>query len=156
MKAKNEKTIENAFRRFAESEYRALIGGMKALLDAAVVYALRRHEERYLHSHLVTGDSYGWAIGRQGQCVAIKVTAWDDLPTTAEGIEKKLRAMVENQSSNKNRYIGVVMAGMKPAEYYNIEFEEEILDETIIMVSSDFDRYFHEIPTEDIFDKHYN
>lgn len=156
MKAKNEKTIENAFRRFVESEYRALIGGMKALLDAAVVFALRRHEERYLHSHLETGDSYGWAIGRQGQCVAIKVTAWTDLPNTEEGIEAKLRSMVESLSSNKNKYIGVVMAGMKPAEYYNIEFEEEILDETMLMVEGDFDRYFHEYLTEEIFDTHFN
>lgn len=150
MKAKNQQTIEKAFRRFATNEANACVGGLKALLDAAVVYALQIHEERYLHSHLETGDSYGWAIGRQGQCIAMKVTQWDDLPTTDKGITKKLKDMAENLSSGKmHKYIGIVMAGMKPRSFYNVEIEEDVLFETIHMVESDFDRYFHEIPGAD-------
>lgn len=145
MQTKNAKTIENAFKRLASKEAFAITDGLKALMDAAVVYALKVHEERYLHSHLETGDSYGWAVGRQGQCIAMKVTQWDDLPTTDAKISDKLRAMAEDASANKNKYVGIVMAGMKPAGYYNIEIEEDVLDDTMNMVGGDFDRYFHEI-----------
>jgi hypothetical protein len=145
MKEKNAKTIENAFKRLAANEGFAITDGLKALMDAAVVYALRVHEERYLHGHLETGDSYGWAVGRQGQCIAIKVTEWTDLPSNNASITNKLRTMAENASTNKNKYVGIVMAGMKPTGYYNIEIEEDVLDDTMNMVSGDFDRYFHEI-----------
>jgi hypothetical protein len=156
MKTKNQKTIENAFRRFASNEGNAIVGGLKALLDAAVVYALQVHEERYLYNHLETGDSYGWAIGRQGQCIAIKVTQWEDLPSTDVGITEKLKSMAESLSSGKiHKYIGIVMAGMKPKGFYNIEIEEDVLYETIHMVETDFDRYFHEIPGAD-FDNNFD
>lgn len=145
MQTKNAKTIENAFKRLASNEAFAITDGLKALMDAAVVYALKVHEERYLHSHLETGDSYGWAVGRQGQCIAMKVTQWDDLPTTDAKISDKLRAIAEDASANKNKYVGIVMAGMEPAGYYNIEIEEDVLDDTMNMVGGDFDRYFHEI-----------
>lgn len=145
MQAKNNKTIENAFRRFAANEAFAITDGIKALMDAAVMHALRVHEERYLHNHLETGDSYGWAVGRQGQCIAMKVNQWDDLPNTNAKITNKLREMAERLSSSKNKYVGIVMAGMKPASYYNVEFEEDVLDDTMHMIESDFDRYFQEI-----------
>lgn len=156
MRSKNDKTIEKAFKRFASNEANAVTGGLKALLDAAVVYALQVHEERYLYNHLETGDSYGWAIGRQGQCIAIKVTQWEDLPTTDVSIVAKLKNMAEDMSSGKmHKYIGIVMAGMKPKGFYNIEIEEDVLDETIHMVETDFDRYFHEIPGGD-FDRYFD
>jgi hypothetical protein len=153
MKAKNSKVIENAFKRFATTEASAVISGMKSLLDAAVTYALKIHEERSLHNHLERGDSYGWALGVQGQCVAIKITEWEDLPDTDIGIKDKIKEIVENYSAGKkNKYVGIVMAGMKPKEIYNFEFEEEILDDTMNMITGDFDRYFHVIPDSD-FDK---
>lgn len=145
MQAKNAKTIENAFKRLASNEAFAITDGLKNLMDAAVKYALKVHEERYLYNHLETGDSYGWAVGRQGQCIAIKVTQWDDLPSTDAKITDKLRTMAENASSNKNKYVGIVMAGMKPTGFYNFEIEEDVLDDTMNMIGGDFDRYFHEI-----------
>jgi hypothetical protein len=53
--------------------------------------------------------------------------------------------MAERLSSSKNKYVGIVMAGMKPASFYNVEFEEDVLDDTMHMIESDFDRYFQEI-----------
>lgn len=146
MKARNDKTIENAFKRFKANETFAVTDGLKALLDAAVVYALRVHEERYLHNHLETGDSYGWALGIQGQCVAMKVTQWEDLPTTDASITEKLRDMAEQHSAGKiNKYVGIVMAGMQPDNFYNLEIEIDVLEDTMNMIGGDFDRYFHEI-----------
>lgn len=145
MQARNNKTIEDAFRRLATNEAFAITDGMKGLMDAAVVHALAVHEERSLYNHLESGDSYGWAVGRQGQCIAMKVTQWYDLPSTDAKITDKLKEMAERLSSSSNKYIGIVMAGMRPEEWYNIEFEEEILDDTMHMIESDFDRYFHKI-----------
>ena len=140
MKAKNSKTIQNAFKRFQANEAFALTDGLKSLMDAAVDYALHVHEARYLHSHLETGDSYGWAVGRQGQCIAIKVTQWNDLPNTDAGITEKLRDMAERYSSGKkNKYVGIVMAGMKPDGFYNFDIEVDVLEDTMNMVSGDFD-----------------
>ena len=145
MVKKNEQTIEAAFKRLAQTKHTAMIDGMKALLDAAVVFALQVHEERYLHNHLETGDSYGWALGYKGQCVDYKVTTWEDLPTTDEGITETLTKMAINLSSKNNKYVGIVMAGMSPAHYYNVTMEEDVLALTIDMTASDFDRYFHEV-----------
>ena len=64
--------------------------------------------------------------------------------------------MAESLSSGKtHKYIGIVMAGMKPKGFYNIEIEEDVLDETIHMVETDFDRYFHKIPGAD-FDNNFD
>lgn len=142
---RNDRTISKAFDGLKHNERQLLIAGMKGLLDAAVVYALQLHKEKYLHNHLETGDSYGWALGYQGQCVAIKVTTWEDLPTTSVSITDTLTSLVCKLSSKKNKYVGVVMAGMEPAEYYNVLMEEFVLAETMDLVAFDFDRYFQKI-----------
>lgn len=143
MIAKNNKTIEDAFKRLAATEHFGVLSGMKALLDAAVVFALKVHEERYLHNHLETGDTYGWALGYQGQCAAIKLTTWEDLPDPeVMSIRETLTNMVIKLSSKKTKYVGVVMAGMSPASYFNVDIEDEVLETTKHMVESDFERYF--------------
>lgn len=143
MIAKNDRVIENAFKRLATTEYLTVIGGMKALLDSAVAFALQRHREKDLGSHLETGDSYGWALGYQGQCVAIKVTTGENY--SDDSVYETLKAEVERQSTSVNRYIGIVMAGMDPPQFYKLEHEEEILADTMDMVAGDFDRYFHKV-----------
>lgn len=142
---RNEATIAKAFQGLKNNEHQFMISGLKGLLDASVAYALQIHKEMYLHNHLETGDSYGWALGYQGQCIAIKVTTWEDLPTTELGITQTLTDLVCSLSSGKNKYVGVVMAGMEPTEYYNVMMEEMVLAETEGFVASDFDRYFQKI-----------
>ena len=142
---RNERTIRKAFEGFMNNERQFMISGMKGLLDAAVIFALRIHQEKYLHNHLETGDSYGWALGYRGQCIAIKVNTWDDLPTTDAQITSDLMDIVCRFSSNKDNYVGVVMAGMEPVEYYNVNMELEVLGDTINFVEGDFERYFQKI-----------
>lgn len=144
MQSKNANTIENAFRRLAANEHFAIVSGMKALLDASVQFALQRHHEENLPGHLVTGDSYGWALGYQGQCVAVKVTIGDTYSDQASGVKETLEQMAGSTAS-KGRYVGIVMAGMTPSSFYKVEYEEEILADTMDMVAGDFDRYFQEI-----------
>lgn len=142
---RNEATISKAFNGLKHNEHQLMISALKGILDAAVVFALQRHEEMYLHNHLETGDSYGWALGYQGECIAIKVTTWEDLPTTNLGITQTLTDLVCSLSSSKDKYVGVVMAGMEPTEYYNLMMEEMVLADTKDFVASDFDRYFQKI-----------
>ena len=143
MIAKNDRTIVNAFKRLATTEYLTAMGGMKALLDSAVVFALQRHEEEGLPHHLETGDSYGWALGYQGQCVAIKVTTGENY--SEDSVHDTLKAELIKHSKSVNRYVGIVMAGMDPPQFYKLEHEEEILSDTMDLVAGDFDRYFHKI-----------
>lgn len=142
MAEKNNKIIENAFKRLAATEHLTIVGGLKAILDAAVVFALQRHKERGLPAHQESGDSYGWALGYQGQCVAIKVTVGTIYS------DKSVREMLESavmRYSSQNKYVGIVMAGMDPPQFYKLEHEEEILNDVMDLVAGDFDRYFHKI-----------
>jgi hypothetical protein len=104
---------------------------------------LQRHREKDLGSHLETGDSYGWALGYQGQCVAIKVTTGKNY--SEDSVYDTLKAEIIKHSTSVNRYVGIVMAGMDPPQFYKLEHEEEILADTMNMVAGDFDRYFHKI-----------
>ena len=106
---------------------------------------LRIHEEDpIMHNHLETGDSYGWALGYQGQCVAVKVTIGENAADRGESVREALEEMV-SRSTSKHKYVGIVMAGMNPERYYNVELEEKVRAKTMDWVAGDFDRYFHEI-----------
>ena len=143
MQTKNEKIIENAFKRLASNEHFAIVDGMKALLDASVAFALQRHKEEGLPAHQEAGDSYGWALGYQGQCVDIKVNTGYNY--SEQSVRDILQSEVVRHSTSKSRYVGIVMAGMDPPSFYKVEHEEEILYDTINMVAGDFDRYFQKI-----------
>lgn len=143
MKSRNDKVIENAFKRLALVKHTSIIDGMTALLRSAVTFALRRHKERHLPAHLDAGDSYGWALGHKGQCLAVEVTTGTIY--SDRSVKEMLEAEVSNLSSTTNKYVGIVMAGMDPPQFYKIEHEEEILEDTMDLVEGDFDRYFHKV-----------
>lgn len=140
---RNKKTIKKAFDGLRHNERQFIISGMKGLLDAAVVFALQRHRELGLPAHQQAGDAYGWALGYQGQCVAVKITTgplYSDI-----SVQEILESAVIQHSSAKNKYIGIVMAGMDPPSFYKVEHEEAILNDTMDWVAGDFDRYFQKI-----------
>lgn len=140
---RNNQTIEKAFNGFKHNERQFLISGMKGLLQEAVVFALQRHRELGLPAHQEVGDAYGWAIGYQGKCLAVNITVgplYSDI-----SVRELLESAVVRHSLTKNKYVGIVMAGMDPPQFYKIEHEEEILHDTMDWVAGDFDKYFQKI-----------
>lgn len=138
MKAKNSKTIENAFRRLVNSEEEIIMSGMYGLLEDAVKVALDLHDEEH-HKHLEIGDTYGWLLMHNG---SVKEAVVVSLPQNEGEALDKLRE--EAAFVTETGWVGIVMAGMKPG-YFSIRFEREVLAETIEITKDNFFDYFKAI-----------
>lgn len=143
-KRRNEATIDKAFKGLIHNKHQHLISGLKGLLDDSVNYALNMHKEKNLHNHLATGDSYGWAIGYNGKCLDVKVTIGKNYAEQGASVSETLSSLASNHSKGQG-YIGIVMAGMEPSSFYKLEYEEEILYNTVEMVAAELERYFTKI-----------
>lgn len=141
---RNEKTINKAFTGFIHNKHQHLISGMRGLLQDAVLFALQLHKEEGLQSHLLTGDSYGWALGYNGKCIDLKVTIGDNYAENGASVEETLIGLASHYSKGQN-YVGIVMAGMEPTHFYKVENEEKILYSTVEMSVAEFDKYFKKI-----------
>ena len=142
MEAKNNKTIEDAFKRLRSSKGRRINDGLISMLDDAVKYALELHEQRYLPNHLEQGDSYGWAFGYGGVLIDMKVNVGPN-DADPKRVSDTLESIIKRHTTD--RYVGVVMAGMEHHSYYVDEWEISILEDTMDMLAGDFEKYFHEI-----------
>ena len=140
MKSRNEQTIKNAFERLATNKHNIIVNGMKPLLDNAVKFALKRHHAEGLPGHLETGDSYGWALAYNGEMIAMEVTKGYDEILGGVSEELEYLALKDNVG-----YIGIVMAGLNPPSYYKVEYEDDIIEDTLHFTAHDFDRYFKKI-----------
>ena len=137
-KAKNEKTINAAFRRLQVRAFDRCREGMIRILREAVVYALEIHDMGH-QRHLETGDSYGWGLWHNGKLIEISVTA-------KEGpVEGDTNLMLSAYPVPSLGWVGVVMAGMKPQYYFATQYENEILTATAQMVLSNFLYFFQPI-----------
>lgn len=140
MKSRNEQTIKKAFERLATNKHNIIVNSMKSLLENAVKFALERHHEKGLPSHLETGDSYGWALAFNSEMIAMEVTKGYDEILGGVSEELEYLALKDNVG-----YIGIVMAGLNPPSYYKVEYEDDIIEDTIHFTAHDFDRYFKKI-----------
>lgn len=139
MKKKNERTIKNAFDRLKANKDEIIRSGMYDLLERAVWIALDAHDERH-QSHIEMGDTYGWMLVHNGNIEEISVVATDrNKGKTASMLRKKLKELP------KKGWIGVVMAGLKPAKYFSVVYELGMLDYSKQMTEQDFLKYFNEI-----------
>lgn len=127
----NKKTISNAMERLAISKHRTMIEGMKKLLAQAMDEALAEHARQDLQSHLKTGDSYGWILGYNGHKIDMEITLGH--AAKGGGVNDELEKLIAGTGAG---YVGIVMAGLEPAHYYKVEFEEIILENTMDMVET--------------------
>lgn len=138
-KAENTKIIKRAFANFVFSQERIVKAGMISLLDDAVIYALQSHDENH-PDHLRFGDTYGWMLFHNGLVVESKVNSNDQMAGT---VTKQLMRLKGN--APKSGWFGIVMAGMDPPTYYSVDYETDILNETINMTKQKFLQYFKPI-----------
>jgi hypothetical protein len=138
MQSKNDKTIDKAFERLVATKKELFTSGMYRILEDAVKVALELHDEEHM-SHLEIGDTYGWALMYNGAIQEIVVVS---LPQNEGDALEQLYE--EAAFTNAPGWVGIVMAGMHP-NYFSIEFEEEVLNETISITKNNFFDYFKKI-----------
>lgn len=139
MKKANEHIIKNAFARLKLTKDEVIRAGMYGLLEDAVQIALEAHDEKH-QSHIELGDTYGWMLVHNHKIEEIAVVATSDNRGRAT---KQLRAKLKNLPSKG--WIGVVMAGMQPANYFSVRYEIGMLDFSMQMTKQNFFQYFKAI-----------
>lgn len=139
MKKANAQIIKNAFARFTANKDEIIRSGMYELLEDAVQYALAIHDERH-QAHIEIGDTYGWMLVHNHRIQEIAVVATADNRGKAT---KKLRSKLAKLPAKG--WIGVVMAGLEPADYFIVTYEVSIINKTANMTKQRFLQYFTEI-----------
>lgn len=139
MKNANQQVIKNAFARLSLSKDEVIRSGMYGLLEDAVQIALDAHDEKH-QSHIELGDTYGWMLVHNHKIEEIAVVATADNRGQAT---KQLRAKLKDLPSKG--WVGVVMAGLEPANYFSVRYEMGMLDFAIQMTEQNFFQYFKKI-----------
>lgn len=139
MKKANQQVIKNAFARLKATKDEVIRSGMYGLLENAVQIALDAHDEKH-QSHIEIGDTYGWMLVHNHKIEEIAVVSTADNRGKAT---KQLRAKLKDLP-NKG-WIGVVMAGLEPANYFSVVYETGMLDFSMQMTKQDFFQYFKAI-----------
>lgn len=132
---KNSTTIDRAFTRFKIAGYELILSVMKELMQSAMEFALREHDERHQH-HLEMGDGYGWALWHQGTLVAYNITSGSgELSGDAMG-------KLMDRTARTRDWYGVLLADMKPSHYFAVDYENDMLTATANMSKTAFQRFF--------------
>lgn len=139
MQKANQQVIKNAFARLKLTKDEVIRAGMYGLLEDAVQIALEAHDEKH-QSHIEFGDTYGWMLVHNHKIEEIAVVATSDNRGKAT---KQLRAKLKDLPSKG--WIGVVMAGMQPANYFSVRYEIGMLDFSMQMTKQNFFQYFKAI-----------
>jgi hypothetical protein len=136
MKKANEQTIKNAFARLMADKDEIIRRGMYSLLEEAVKFALEIHDESH-QTHIEIGDTYGWALIHNGNIEEISVVSTPQNEGRAtEQLRKKARWI------NKRGWVGIVMAGLEPANYFSVTYESNLLYYTFLDIKQNFFQYF--------------
>lgn len=139
MKKANQQIIKNAFDRLKITKDEVIRTGMYGLLEDAVKYALEIHDERH-QSHIQIGGTYGWMLVHNHKIEEIAVVATaDNRGKAARMLRTKLRKLPAKG------WVGVVMAGLRPANYFSVTYEVGIINLTADLTKHTFTKYFTEI-----------
>lgn len=139
MKKANQQVIKNAFARLSLSKDEIIRAGMYGLLEDAVQIALEAHDEKH-QSHIELGDTYGWMLIHNHKIEEIAVVSTADNRGKAT---RQLRAKLKDLPSKG--WVGVVMAGMEPANYFSVRYEIGMLDFSMQITEQNFLQYFKAI-----------
>lgn len=140
MKKANERIIKNALARLRATKDEVIRAGMYGLLEDAVQIALEAHDERH-QSHIELGDTYGWMLLHNGKIEEISVVATNDNIGKAT---QKLRRLAIRKAFSRG-WVGVVMAGLEPANYFSVIYEMGMLDYSLQITKENFNQYFKKL-----------
>lgn len=136
MARSNENVIEAAFARLAASEERTVREGLVRVMREAVRYALDIHDAKH-QRHLTSGDTYGWLVVHNGASVQMEVTsageAIGDVTARLLRMEGRVR---------RTGWVGVVMAGINPPSFFSLDYELDVMHDTVDMTARAFAEKF--------------
>lgn len=135
----NNDVIRKAFERLKASKDETIRAAMYGLLEDAVQVALEAHDENHV-SHIELGDTYGWMLVHNHRIEEIAVVATDQ---NAGKATQQLRDLLSSLPATG--WVGVVMAGMEPADYFSVRYEVGILDYSLQITRENFFQYFTKI-----------
>ena len=139
MKEENKQTIKNAFARLMAAKDEVIEAGMYELLENAVQIALKAHNEQH-SNHIEIGDTYGWMLVHNHRIKEIAVVSTANNKGRAT---KQLKAKLKELP--QKGWVGVVMAGLQPAKYFSLEYEEKMLTYSKRITQINFSQYFKQI-----------
>lgn len=135
-KRENKQAIKNNLLILRNMRDEVIRNGMYALLEDAVQIALDMHDANH-QAHIEIGDTYGWALIHNGNIEEISVVSTPQNEGRAtEQLRKKARWI------NKKGWVGIVMAGLEPANYFSVTYESNLLYYTFLDIKQDFFKYF--------------
>lgn len=137
---RNSQVIEKAFAKLRANEEQVIRNGMYGLLEDAVKYALEIHDATHSR-HLDFGDTYAWMLVHDGRIEEVVATAGK---ATLQGeATRQIEAMLPSVS--KTGWVGVVMAGLSEPVYFSVDYEQDILNDTVSHTREGFSKYFKPI-----------
>ena len=139
MENANKLTIKNAFARLMATKDEVVEAGMYDLLENAVHIALQAHNEQH-QNHIEIGDTYGWMLVHNHRIKEIAVVSTANNKGRAT---KQLRAKLKELP--QKGWVGVVMAGLDPASYFSLEYEEKMLTYSKRVTQINFSQYYKKI-----------
>lgn len=139
MRKANAQKIKNAFARLSFNKDEVIRVGMYNLLENAVQTALQAHDP-FHQKHIEIGDTYGWMLVHNHRIQEISVVATEQNEGRAS---QQLRAKLKELP--QKGWVGVVMAGLKPAKYFLIEYEEKMLNYAKNVTHTNFHQFFRPI-----------
>ena len=139
MRKANAQKIKNAFARLSFNKDEVIRVGMYNLLENAVQVALGAHDP-FHQKHIEIGDTYGWMLVHNHRIQEISVVATEQNEGKAS---KQLRAKLRELP--QKGWVGVVMAGLQPAKYFLIEYEEKMLNYAKNVTHTNFHQFFKPI-----------
>lgn len=112
----NNKAIEDAVAKALLNVNDSIRRGMEELLDMGVRFCLANHDQ--VHSrHKHQKEGYGWILMHDGQ----EVSRWVMQGMGESGNAGEALDRVKSRSTQG--WVGIVLAGLEPATYFNVMYE---------------------------------
>lgn len=135
----NARKIASAFARSRTQIDLSLQAGMIELLERGVEYSLEHHDTIHWR-HSESGDGYGWMLLYNGEERASRIFGNDS--QLRENAREAL-TNVRGKYSGTQGWVGVVLAALKPAHYFQVLYEFIPMREAIRDIKSlDFNSIF--------------
>lgn len=134
----NSKKIDMAFKKSVSNVNESIRRGMEGLLDDGAAFCLLNHDATH-QRHLKTGDSYGWILIHDGTEINRKVISLGvEATSNANAALDKVRSGCPSTG-----WVGIVLAGMLPENYFSIKYEAFVMRGTIgDLKHQNFNKYF--------------
>lgn len=139
-KTANSRVIKAAFARLKAGEQSTVEAGMKSLLQEAMEYAIRTHDEKH-PNHVQGKGDYGWVLMHDGRQIAIRTNAPDNSGPARAQLEKV--AQSQGGGSGWHGFLLAYMLG-----YYSVDYEMNILYDTSAEIAVRFRQFFKKVQVQ--------